>query len=122
MARVVTASPKLVFSRTLSGVAETPSWKNVELAREIDPADIRRRKKTPGDFTILGSGSIVRQFSNLGFLDECALVLVPILLGSGKRLFESLRPSELELLESKAFGNGLVVLRYDTGSSRSAET
>jgi dihydrofolate reductase len=112
MAKVVNESPKLVFSRSLRRVEETANWKNVELAREIESDDVRRRKKSGIDFTILGSGSIVQQFSNLRLLDECALVLVPIVLGSGKRLFEGVRPTELALLESRSFANGLVVLRY----------
>ena len=112
MAEVVNASPKLVFSRKLGGVEEGPNWKNIELLHAIDPQDIRRRKQRDGDLTILGSGSIVRQFSNQGLLDDYTLVIVPIVLGSGKRLFDEVRQTELALLESRSFENGLVVLRY----------
>ncbi|HEY3204510.1 MAG TPA: dihydrofolate reductase family protein [Thermoanaerobaculia bacterium] len=120
MAEVVNRSPKLVFSRKLRSVEEGPNWKNVELVHEIDPKAIRKRKEAE-DFTILGSGSIVQQFSNQGLLDEYALVIVPIVLGSGKRLFEAVRQTDLELLESRSFKNGLVVLRYGGPKSASQD-
>jgi len=112
MAEAVNKSPKLVFSRKLRSVEEGPNWKNVELVHGIEPKDIRKRKESGGAFTILGSGTIVQQFSNQGLLDEYALVIVPIVLGSGRRLFEDVRQTDLELLESRLFKNGLVVLRY----------
>jgi len=113
MARVVNESPKIVFSRTLPAAEEGPNWKNVTVAREIEPSDFRKRKaEARADFTILGSGSIVRQLGSLGLIDEYALVVVPLLLGAGKPLFEDFEPTSLELLESRAFQNGLVLLRY----------
>jgi dihydrofolate reductase len=111
MAKVVDHNPKLVFSRTLKSVEEGPNWKNIELAREIDPTDIRKRKQKT-DFTILGSGSIVQQFANAGLLDRCMLVVVPIILGEGKPLFRGVKKSDLELHDSRSFQNGLVVLLY----------
>jgi len=113
MARVVNESPKIVFSRKLKAVEEGPNWRNVSLAREIEPSDFRKRKaQAQADFTILGSGSIVRQLGSLGLIDEYALVVVPLLLGAGKPLFEDFEPTSLELLESRAFQNGLVLIRY----------
>jgi dihydrofolate reductase len=113
MAAVVNNSPKMVFSRTLTTVEEGPNWKNVTLFHEIDPDRIRDLKAKAGaGYTILGSGSIVRQFANLGLIDEYGLVIVPIVLGQGKRLFEGIERSDLELLESRSFENGLAFLRY----------
>ncbi|HTO86888.1 MAG TPA: dihydrofolate reductase family protein [Thermoanaerobaculia bacterium] len=113
MARVVNTSPKIVFSKTLPSVAEGPSWKNITLLREIAPADIARRKAQAGaDFTILGSGTVVRQFANLGLLDEYSLVIVPIVLSAGHPLFQDVKKTSLELLESRSFRNGLALLRY----------
>lgn len=113
MAAVVNNSPKFVFSRNLTIAAERPHWKNVTLFHEIDPAEIQRMKaRAGGDFTILGSGSIVKQFANAGLIDEYGLVLVPIVLGRGKGLFDGVATTEMELLESRAFKNGLVWLRY----------
>jgi dihydrofolate reductase len=113
MAKVVNESPKIVFSRTLHSVAEGPNWKDIRLFHEIRPADIRKLKEQSGeDFTILGSGTIVQQFANLGFIDEYCLVVVPVVLGVGKSMFNGLKTTSLELLEARAFKNGLSLLRY----------
>ncbi len=113
MARVVNTNPKIVFSKTLRSVAESPNWKNITLLQEIDSADIIRRKAQAGtDFTILGSGTVVRQFANLGLLDEYSLVIVPIVLSAGKPLFQNVKQTSLALLESRSFKNGLALLRY----------
>ena len=114
MAKVVNHSPKIVFSKKLESAPEGPDWKNITLLQEIDPADIRQRKTRGGAaLTILGSGSIVRQLTSLGLIDEYALVIVPLVLGVGKPLFEGAPASSLRLLESRSFRNGLVVLRYE---------
>ena len=114
MAKVVDHNPKLVFSHTLRNIEEEGDhWKNIEVLHEIDPSALRKRKEeSKSDFTILGSGSIVQQFLNQNLLDECTLVIVPIVLGSGKPLFKDVRKENLRLSESKSFKNGLVVLTY----------
>ena len=121
MARVVTESPKIVFSRTLPDVKDEPNWKNVTVLRDIDDADVRRRKReSRAGLTILGSGSIVRQLAKRRLIDEYRLVLVPIVLGGGKALFEGLQPMNLELVDAKHFENGLVLLTYRSAESRPA--
>ena len=113
MARVVNNSPKIVFSKTLKNVEEEPNWKNIRLFHEIKPEEIIKLKEEEGeDFTILGSGTIVQQFANLGLIDEYQLVIVPIILGAGKTLFKDVKKMNLKLLEAKAFKNGIVLLKY----------
>jgi dihydrofolate reductase len=87
MARVVNNSPKIVFSKTLKNVEEGANWKNIQLFHEIKPEEIIKLKNQEGeDFTILGSGSIVQQFANLGLIDEYQLVIVPVILGAWQKL------------------------------------
>lgn len=113
MARVVDENPKLVFSRTLSDVADEPNWRNVTVERELSAVSVRRMKDAAMEgLTILGSGSIVQQLSRLGAIDEYALVVVPVLLGRGKALFEGVEKTDLELREARSFTNGLTLLRY----------
>ena len=77
-------------------------------------------KRRPGkDITIIGSGALVRSLLKGGLLDELRLMIHPLVLGSGKRLFEDGGDREvLELVDSKAFDTGVVVLTYQpTGES-----
>jgi len=60
----------------------------------------------------LGSGSIIQQLVNIGFIDEYELVVVPIILGDGKYLFKDVKMTEMNLVESRSFKNGLVSLCY----------
>jgi dihydrofolate reductase len=113
MAKVVDHSAKLVFSKTLQDAPDESNWKNVTILRKIDPKDVKKRKEqAKGDLTILGSGTIVQQLSNLGLMDEYTLVVVPVVLGAGKHLFDGVKQKDLKLVESRAFENGLTILRY----------
>ena len=113
MARVVNNSPKIVFSKMLQSVEEGKNWKNIRLFNEIRREEIVNLKEQEGkDFTILGSGTIVQQFANLGLIDEYQLVIVPIVLGAGKPLFKDVKKTNLKLLEARAFKNGIVLLKY----------
>lgn len=111
MSEVMNYSPKIVFSKRLKRVADEPNWKNVRVLHEIDPDEIRKLKREE-NITILGSGTIVQQLANLGLIDEYSLVLVPVILGEGKALFKGVDKTSLRLVEQKAFGNGIVLLRY----------
>jgi dihydrofolate reductase len=112
MAKVVNERPKVVFSKSLTSVEEGPNWRNVSLFREINPDDIQKLR-AHGDMTILGSGSIIRQFASLGLIDRFTLITVPIILGKGKSLFDGVSQLNLNLLESRAFKNGLTLQRYE---------
>lgn len=104
--------PKIVFSKTLEKV----EWKNTNLKKEIDAEEVLRMKKQPGkNIVIYGSGSILTVFMNLGLIDEYHLFVHPIVLGRGKPLFKDLNDRhKLELLETKVFSNGIVLLHYRT--------
>ncbi len=113
MAEAVNNNPKIVFSKTLQSVEEGPHWKNIKLLHEIEPEEIIKLKEQEGkDITILGSGTIVQQFADLGLIDEYLLLVIPVVLGAGKYLFKDVKKMNLNLLEARAFKNGIVVLRY----------
>ncbi|HTY14904.1 MAG TPA: dihydrofolate reductase family protein [Methanoregulaceae archaeon] len=110
-AGVLNNAQKIVFSKTMKPVKDGAVWKNVRVVHEINPADIAILKEK-GDIGILGSGSIVRQFSNLGLIDEYGLLVVPVVLGAGKYLFMDVKKIDLELTGSRIFKNGKVFLKY----------
>jgi dihydrofolate reductase len=115
MARVMAASPKIVFSKSLQEVEEGPRWQNVELLRDIDARTLRDDSR---DFTTLGSGSIVAQLTKLGLVDEYSFVVNPVLLGAGKNAFAGIDTAQLELSEARAFKSGLVWITYRTRRTR----
>lgn len=111
MANVMNNSPKIVFSRRLKSAEDEPNWKNTRVLHQINQDGIRSLKQKE-DITILGSGSIVHELANLGLIDEYSLVVVSIILGKGKPLFKDVDKTNLSLVEERAFGNGVVLLRY----------
>lgn len=111
MAKVVNNNPKIVFSKTLESVEEGPNWKNIRILHEIRPEEILKLKEKE-DITILGSGTIVQQFANLGLIDEYQLVIAPVILGAGKYLFKDVKKMNLKLVDTRTFKNGIVLLTY----------
>ena len=111
VAEAMNEMPKLVVSRTL----KEASWKNTTLVAGDLVAEVRKMKKEAGpDLVILGSGSIVSQLAQAGLIDLFQIVVNPIVLGRGRTLFEGAREKiPLKRTDTRAFGNGNVVLSYE---------
>ena len=115
-ARIWRDMPKIVFSRTL----EQAGW-NTTIVREVDPEEIQRLKAQPGGDPVVGGGDLVVGGADLAtafrahdLIDEYRIYVQPVLLGRGRPLFQ---PSDvtahLRLAETRAFGNGVVLLRFE---------
>jgi dihydrofolate reductase len=104
-----------VAKYVVSGSLEEPlGWNNSTLIEGNVAEDIAELKRRPGkDITILGSGALVRSLLRAGLLDELRLMIHPVILGRGKRLFEEGDDRRaLELVDSKTFGTGVLYLAY----------
>ena len=103
-------SEKIVFSRTL----KRADWNNTRLVTGDMLAEVRRLKQGAGkDLTVLGSGSIVSQLAQAGLVDEYQILLNPVVIGTGKTMFEGLTGRlALALVDMRRFGNGNVLLTY----------
>jgi dihydrofolate reductase len=100
--------PKIVFSRTLEHVGP-----NAEVRREVDPAEIRALKEQPGGDMAVGGADLADTFRRYDLIDEYRLYVNPVLLGRGRQLFAPAdSPSDLRLVETRTFGNGVVLLRH----------
>ncbi len=74
---------------------------------------MKRLKQAKGaDIAIFGSGTLVQQLANGGLIDEYLFIVTPVVLGTGKSLFNGVEELNLELLETKNFRSGNVMLRY----------
>jgi dihydrofolate reductase len=107
-ANVWQAAEKIVYSTTLPAV----STANTRLERRFDPDSVRDMKTSAaGDLTVGGSTLAAHAF-NAGLVDEYQLFVHPVLVGEGKPAFPRDARIQLELLEERRFGNGVVNLRY----------
>jgi dihydrofolate reductase len=102
---------KYVVSTTLE---EPLEWNNASLIGENVAEAISELKAQPGkDIVISGSGVLVRSLLEYSVLDELKLMVHPVIVGSGKRLFEDgEKQTPLELVDSKTFSTGVVYLTY----------
>ncbi len=103
-------TPKLVVSNTL----DTVEWQNSSLISGDVAGQLRELKQQPGkNIGITGSISLVRSLLRDGMLDELQLLVHPIAVGSGKRLFEDGEHSRgLELVHSETYASGVLNLTY----------
>jgi len=102
---------KYVVSTTLE---EPLEWSHSTLIKENVAEEIEKLKNQPGkDIVISGSGALVRSLLEDGLIDELRLLVHPIVVGGGKRLFEEGgERMALELVDSKTFSTGVVYLTY----------
>ncbi|MGY2129975.1 dihydrofolate reductase family protein [Blastococcus sp. SYSU DS0617] len=101
--------PKIVYSRTL----DTPG-PNATVVRDVVPEEVRALQAQPGGEMVVGGPVLAEAFRRHDLIDEYRIFVNPVLVGSGRRLFESEgMPADLRLVETRAFGNGVVMLRYE---------
>jgi dihydrofolate reductase len=102
--------PKYVVSTTLSD----PEWNNSTVISGDIAAEVARiRDEADGDVVVHGSASLVQTLLENDLVDELRLMVFPVVLGDGKRLFgETSDKKGLELADSKVVGDGVAILVY----------
>ena len=102
--------PKLVASSTL----DTLHWRNSTLVRGNVAEELTRLKRQPGKhITISGSPTLVRSLLRDNLLDELQLLVHPVALGGGSRLFHDERDHKpFELIDATTFETGVLYLKY----------
>jgi dihydrofolate reductase len=104
------AADKVVYSRTLAAASTT----RTRIERDFDPQAVRQLKAATGrDFTV-GGPTLGAQAITAGLVDEYHLFVWPVVVGGGKRFLPDRVRLQLELLDERRLGSGVVYLRYRT--------
>jgi dihydrofolate reductase len=108
-ARIWRDMPKIVYSTTL----ERADW-NTTIVRDVVPEEVTKLKSLPGGDMVVGGPNLAATFIRHHLVDEYRVYVHPIVIGQGKPMFA---PSDtripLHLVETRRFGNGVVLLRYE---------
>jgi dihydrofolate reductase len=109
-AEIWQAAEKIVYSRTL----ETVSSARTRIERDLDPEAVRQMKASAERDITVGGPDLAAQAIKAGLVDECHLFLTPVVVGGGTPSLPCGVHLNLELLDERRFGNGVVHLHYRT--------
>ena len=103
--------PKYVVSSTLTD----PEWTNTTVLGDDLPAEVAKLKEQhDGDIVVHGSAQLAQTLLEQDFVDELRLMVFPVVLGTGKRLFDEMSDKKpLRLKDSKTVGDGVTILVYE---------
>jgi dihydrofolate reductase len=111
-AEIWQAAEKIVYSRTLQSVSSS----RTRIERDFDVDAIRRLKQASQSDITIGGAELAGHAIAAGLVDECHLLLVPILVGGGKRVWpDNVGGVQLELLDERRFREGVVSVNYRVG-------
>jgi dihydrofolate reductase len=113
-ARVWQRAEKIVFSRTLTGA----TTRNTRVERDFDVEAIRKLKRESAHDIIIGGAELAELALEADLVDECYLFLHPLILGGGKPAFRAPLRRNLELLETRRVGTGVIYLHYRVVAAR----
>jgi dihydrofolate reductase len=114
MADRMNALPKYLASRTIA----KPKWSNTILLGDDLFGSVRDlRSSGDGNILIYGSASVCHALFAAGLIDEVTLMIYPVVLGRGVRLFPDSVRIDLETIEERSLGDGIALLRYQTRGS-----
>ncbi|MEX0816455.1 MAG: dihydrofolate reductase family protein [Gaiellales bacterium] len=109
-AEIWRAADKVVYSKTLESVSSA----RTRIERDFDPEAVRQMKASAGRDITVGGPELAAQAIKAGLVDEYHLFLTPVVVGGGNQSLPNDVRLELELLDERRFGNGVVHLHYRT--------
>jgi dihydrofolate reductase len=105
----INSMPKYVVSSTLTD----PEWTNtIVVGTDLPEAVAQAKERTDGDILVAGSAQLVQGLAAHDLVDEYRLMVFPVLLGRGKRLFGESPRRDLRLTEHRVVGSGVAILTY----------
>jgi len=111
IADFMNSASKIVFSRTL----KKADWNNTRLVKEHAEKEVAKLKQQPGkNMFIFGSAKLTASLAQHSLIDEYAICVAPVLLGSGTPLFKpGTQRTKLKLIEARPLKSSGVILRYE---------
>lgn len=113
--------PKIVFSKTLDKADPIiTGWQNTTLLKKVNAEEIDKMKQQPGrNMVIFGGANLASTFLDMNLIDEYQVIVNPVILGKGTPLFrDSGDKLTLQLLRTKAFSSGNVMLYYQPAKNK----
>ena len=107
-ARIWQAADKIVYSRSL----ETVSTARTRIERNFDPESVRQMKALAARDLTVGGAALAAEAIKAGLVDECHLIITPVVVGGGKKSLPGDVRLQLQLLDERRFSSGVVHLRY----------
>jgi dihydrofolate reductase len=107
-ARIWQAADKIVYSTSLQQISSA----RTSLEREFDPQAVQDMKATAARNITVSGPTLAAQALNFGLIDECHFFLTPVVVGGGTSALPDNVRLQLELLDERRFGNGVVHLHY----------
>ncbi len=112
---VMNGMQKYVVSTTLTS---TESWRNSTIIRENVIEEVRKLKEQAGkNIYVDGSSVLIHTLAQHNLVDEYRLLVYPLVLGSGKRVFPEGVRIDMQLVETRKFPSGVVLMRYAVNAS-----
>ena len=109
-AQIWQAADKVVYSKTVAAASSA----RTRIERDFDPEAVRQMKASAGRDISVGGPDLAAQAIKAGLVDECHLFLTPVVVGGGKQSLPNHVYLELELLDLRRSGNGVLHLHYRT--------
>jgi dihydrofolate reductase len=107
---VMKAKQKYVVSRTLESAA---AWRNSTIIRDNVIEEVSKLKQQAGlNIYVDGSSVLIHALAQHNLVDEYSLLVYPVVIGGGKRVFPAGMRIDMQLVESKPFPTGVVLMRY----------
>jgi dihydrofolate reductase len=111
---VMKAKQKYVVSTTLQN---TDAWRNSTIIRDNVIEEVRKLKQQPGKNIYMdGSSVLIHTLARNNLIDEYSLLVYPLVLGGGKRVFPEDVRIDMKLIETKTFPTGVVLMRYEVNN------
>ena len=113
------------FSDRMNGIAKyvvsttlpTAEWNNSTIIAGDVVEEVTRLKEQPGqNILVAGSGQLVQTLARHNLVDDYYLLIYPVVLGSGKRLFRDDTEAVLKLVETRAYNSGVTLLHYQSAA------